>query len=125
MCLRKTSMSAVIRAIVISLITSASLMAQLPSEAQQYVPGRILVKFRDEVSTEKAREFLEKRGARSAHVIEELGVHVVEVSPFVSEKALAHAFQGQAEVEFADLDRIYAPSTIPNDPAFYSQPLTT
>jgi subtilase family protein/Big-like domain-containing protein/fervidolysin-like protein len=107
----------------ISLLAAGSFSA-LRQARQQYVPTRILVKFRDGVSGEKGRVVLQQLGAHSISTIPKLGVHVVEVSGSPGEKAIA-AFKRQAEVESAELDRVVRPSTItPNDPYFYNQPLS-
>ena len=85
-----------------------------------FIPGRILVKFKDGVSDGQGRGLLAGRNALSTNVIPQLGVHIVQLPPNANEQAEANAFKGMAEVEFAQLDQILAPSsTTPNDPDYY------
>lgn len=83
----------------------------------QYVPGRVLVKFRKDVVSDHARQVIAALGAREDRRIAGSGVHILELPLDVNEKAYANAFQGRPEVEFAELDKIVAPANlIPNDP---------
>src|SRR5712671_2609127 len=85
--------------------------------AEQFVPGRVLVKFHDNIVPAHARNIIAALGARDASEIPNLGVHILDLPYQANERAFVSAFRGQAEVEFAELDRIAAPSTItPNDP---------
>src|SRR6266853_971989 len=80
-----------------------------------FVPGRILVKFKDGVSDGQARGLLAGRGALSTDVIPQIGVHIVQLPPNANEQAEANAFKSLAEVEFAEVDRIYSPQgVVPN-----------
>jgi len=106
-------------AVLLSLITAGSTVAQAPSSGGRFVPGRILVKFRPEVTPDRVQNFLRSKAVQSRGVIANLGVHVLDLPPFVNEAALAQSFREQAEVEFADVDRVLSPSTTtPNDPLF-------
>src|SRR5439155_10909221 len=112
------TVSAILKMILISLSTAGFLLGQ-GSVEPQHVPGRVLVKFRSDVSEERGRAILERNGVKSHHLISEIGVYVVELPPFANEAAAARALREQGEVEFAELDRMVAPSTIsPNDPYF-------
>ncbi len=73
---------------------------------QQFVRGRILVKFKEGVSEERIRGLLAERGARSTRVIEQIGVHIVELPSGADEEAAVDAFRELDEVEFAEVDRI-------------------
>ena len=85
-----------------------------------FVPGRILVKFKDGVSDGQARGLLAGRGALSTDLIPGIGVHIVQLPPNANEQAEANAFKGLADVEFAEVDQILQPQSInPNDP-FYT-----
>ena len=85
----------------------------------QYVPGRLLVKFRSEIGSEHARQIIAALGTRDADEIPETGVHVLELPDSANEMAFQHAFRGRAEVEFAELDRLHpAQQIIPNDPLY-------
>ncbi|HEY6118733.1 MAG TPA: S8 family serine peptidase [Pyrinomonadaceae bacterium] len=88
----------------------------------QFVPGRVLVKFRSSVGLDHARQVIAGLGARDADTIPGLGVHILDL-PFQSdESAFVQAFRGSSEVEFAERDRIVEPADInPNDPFFTSE----
>src|SRR4029079_6391832 len=87
-----------------------------------FVPGRILVKFKDGVSDGEARGLLAGRNALSTNVIPGIGVHIVQLPPNANEQAEANAFKGLEDVEFAEVDQIVAPSSIiPNDPYYASE----
>ena len=89
----------------------------------QFVAGRVLVKFQSRVLPEHARQIIAGLGARDAAQIPELGVHILELPDQANESAFMHAFQGRPEIEFAELDHILPPAQqrIPNDP-FYNDP---
>src|SRR5258706_2317812 len=85
--------------------------------AEQFVPGRVLVKFHDNIVPAHARNIIAALGARDASEIPNLGVHILDLPYQANERAFVSAFRGQAEVEFAELDRIVEPAgVIPNDP---------
>ncbi len=84
---------------------------------EQFVPGRVLVKFRKEIASDHSRQVIAALGAREDRKIAGSGVHILELPLHVNEKAYANAFQGRPEVEFAELDKIVAPADVnPNDP---------
>jgi subtilisin family serine protease len=84
-----------------------------------FVPGRVLVGFRSEVRATEARARVEALGSRASEEISGIGVHVVQLPPGVDEEFFVKAFKAQPEVEFAELDRLYAPDEmIPNDPNY-------
>jgi subtilisin family serine protease len=91
--------------------------------AQQFVAGRVLVKFRSEVSPDHARQIIAALGVRDANEIAGTGVHILDLPYQASERAFVQAFQLRTEVEFAELDHILplAQQMIPNDP-FYANP---
>jgi len=81
-----------------------------------FVPGRILVKFKDGVSDGQARRVLAGRNALSTDVIPQIGVHIVQLPPNANEQAEANAFKGLKDVEFAEVDGYLQPQSIsPND----------
>src|SRR5437762_13708092 len=100
-----------------------ALWAQTDGVSQpSFVPGRILVKFKDGVEDGRARGLLAAQNALGTDVLSDIGVHIVQLPPNADEQAFANAFKGLDEVEFADVDRIVAPSSItPNDPLYYLQ----
>src|ERR1044071_3972067 len=87
--------------------------------AEQFVRGRVLVKFRDSIGRDHARQIIAALGARDADEIPNIGVHILDLPYQANEQAFVNAFRGRPEVEFAELDRILAPEEItPNDPGF-------
>jgi len=84
---------------------------------EKFVAGRVLVKFHDNTSPGYARNIIAAPGARDADEIPNIGVHILDLPYQANEKAFVSAFRAQAEVEFAELDRIVEPADItPNDP---------
>jgi subtilase family protein/Big-like domain-containing protein/fervidolysin-like protein len=119
---KKVSFGLLGSALLLTFFISRSLTAREPASSSS---ERILLKFKPTVSNEAAKAFLEHFGARSQRVIANTGVHVLELPPFANEAALIGTLRSEAEVEFAELDRMVRPSTItPNDPYFYNQPLS-
>ena len=86
-----------------------------------FVRGRVLVKFRDDIGTDHARQIIAALGARDADEIPNIGVHILDLPYQASELALAKAFRSRPEVEFAEVDRRLSPQQIlPNDPLYPS-----
>jgi subtilisin family serine protease len=88
-------------------------------EKDWFVPGRVLVKFRDNVGLDHARQIVAALGARDADELPGIGVMVLDLPDQADEKAFAHALSARGDVEFAELDQILKPADItPNDPWF-------
>ena len=88
-------------------------------EKDRFVPGRVLVKFRDSVGMDHARQIVAALGARDADELPGIGVMVLDLPDQADEKAFAHALSARGDVEFAELDQILKPADItPNDPWF-------
>ena len=88
-------------------------------EKGRFVPGRVLVKFRDNVGLDHARQIVAALGARDADELPGIGVMVLDLPDQADEKAFAHALSARGDVEFAELDQILKPADItPNDPWF-------
>jgi len=86
---------------------------------EPFVHGRILVKFHDNVVPAHARNMIAALGARDAEELPYIGVHVLELPDQADERAAAAAFASQAEVEFAETDRVLSPAGVtPNDPLY-------
>jgi thermitase len=89
--------------------------------ATEFVPGRLLVKFHDDILPDQARQIIDVLGARDADEIPNIGVHILDLPYQASESAFAHAFEARPEVEFAELDQIVEPAGVtPNDPWYAS-----
>ncbi len=92
------------------------------AQAPPYVRGRLLVKFREGVDSNKAHGVLAAFQAQEDGEIPGTGVKVLSLPPNASERALERAFRNRAEVEFAEVDRIVPPDGVtPNDPLYPSQ----
>jgi subtilisin family serine protease len=88
-----------------------------------YVAGRLLVKFKPGATENDKQKSLNEASARISGEIPQLDVKIIELPPNASETAQAKAFAGQPNVEFAELNRVYEPALIPNDP-WYADPLS-
>jgi thermitase len=87
----------------------------------QFVAGRVLVKFHDNVLPDHARQIIAALGARDVEEIPGIGVHILDLPYQASELALAKAFKSRSEVEFAEVDRLLRPQQVPpNDPLYPS-----
>ena len=110
---------ALLASIPITPVSSQTATTKTQQLKQQFVRGRLLVKFNSRTAPAHAREIIAALGARHANEIPGAGVHVVELPYQASETAFAKAFAARAEVEFAELDWLLTPQqTFPNDPLF-------
>src|SRR2546423_6906452 len=94
--------------------------AQSQNEMSQasapFVPGRVLVQFRPEITKSHGRRIIAQAGAQDAGEIPDIGVHIIELPLGTDEDFFAKAFQLRREVEFAELDRILpTEAMVPND----------
>jgi thermitase len=87
------------------------------SAYEQFVQGRVLVKFRRGVTPGQASRVIAEAGGRKTGEISRANVSIVELPEYASEEGFVHAFRSRREVEFAELDRILPPAEmIPDDP---------
>jgi len=90
-------------------------------EEEPFVPGRVLVKFRENVGLDHARQIVAALGVREDGVLPATGVLVLSLPEQADEAAFANALASRPDVEFAELDRIIKPAEVtPNDPWFGS-----
>lgn len=96
-----------------------------PSSPGSFVPGRVLVRFRDAIPPDQAKNLLASLQARSVGEISNTGVQIVQLPANASETAYRNVLQQRPEVQFAELDRIrvhqQTAQMIPNDPQFSSE----
>jgi subtilisin family serine protease len=86
-------------------------------QSGEFVPGRVLAKFRAGIMPDHARNIIAALGARDADEIPGIAVHILELPYQADEAGFAQAMAQRPEVEFAELDRIVQPAdVIPNDP---------
>jgi thermitase len=90
--------------------------------ATQFVRGRVLVKFRDHIAPDHARQIIAALGARDADEIPNLGIHILDLPFEADEGGFARAMAQRPEVEFAELDRVLSADELtPNDPWYVDQ----
>lgn len=95
---------------------------QVAPELDRFVPGRVLVGFRESISADQARNIVAALGARDVEEIAGHRVHVIDLPEEVDEKGFAQAIAHRPEVEFAEVDRLLQPEEIaPNDPWYVDQ----
>ena len=87
-----------------------------------FVPRRVLVQFRGEVSEEQVSGLVSASGGRELKKLSNTGVHVVEVPAGADEELFMNTLKARQDVSFAELDTILAPAEVtPNDPSYPSQ----
>src|SRR5262249_55507961 len=80
-----------------------------------YVPGRLLVKFKNDTDDSQEAEILEEENAQEEGSISGIDVKIVSLSVHASEQAALASFRNRPQVEFAELDCMLPPAAIPND----------
>lgn len=92
--------------------------AQVAGPAE-YVPGEILVKFKDGVSKEKKDKFIADNKLKEKKEIPEIGVKVLELPTKGNEKQFVANFKANSDIDLAELNHLDKPDLIPND-QYYS-----
>ncbi|MEW6126769.1 MAG: S8 family serine peptidase [Acidobacteriota bacterium] len=91
----------------------------------KYVPGRILVKFRETPSqmlSARAEGLMTAIGAFESSEIPNTGVRILQLQAGANEPALVDILRSQPDVEFAELDELLAPDAmVPNDPGYANE----
>jgi thermitase len=91
-------------------------------QSERFVPGRVLVKFRENILPDHARNIIAALGARDADELRGIGVHILDLPEQADEAGFAQAMAQRTEVEFAELDRIVLPDEItPDDPWYVDE----
>jgi len=85
-----------------------------------FAPGRLLVRFKDNVPEEKQTKMLKDWGFTVEKEIKQIKVKVVSV-PEQAEEALAKALSKNPNIDWAEVDGIVEPLFTPNDPWFADQ----
>lgn len=83
----------------------------------QFVPGKILVKFKDGTPRNIIEVETAKQNAKEERIIDKINVHVLTV-PTGSEARIAAAFSQNPLVEYAEQDGIATADMTVNDPSF-------
>jgi thermitase len=104
--------------VLFAFLLSTSIEVGFTQHRPDFVPGRVLVKFRPEVSPVQVQSIVAAAGARIAGQIPRIGVLVLQLPPNASEVAYARAFRQRRDVVFAELDHIIPLALTPNDPLY-------
>jgi thermitase len=104
--------------VLFAFLLSTSIEVGFTQHRPDFVPGRVLVKFRPEVSPVQVQSIVAAAGARIAGQIPRIGVLVLQLPPNASEVAYARAFRQRRDVIFAELDHIIPLALTPNDPLY-------
>lgn len=116
-------MKKVISLIAISvLITSIILLTPVSAQSNpdKFVPNRLLVKFNDDISKNKAHGILNHNNARVTDEISQIGVLVITVPDNAIDK-VEMALRNNPNVEYVERDSIFDSQATPNDPEFSKQ----
>lgn len=99
----------------------AMLAAALPAQAQDapFAKGRLLLKPAANVSADRIAQLLAQHGAKTIKVIQQINLHVVQLPPQASEKAVAALLANNPLVKFVELDSQLAHQQTAND-TYYS-----
>jgi serine protease len=102
-------------------LDSAALLAAA-TQHLTYLPGRVVVKFRDGVTvTQKANVLRTVQGARITSAPRLSGDDIVSIPTTTSPQDAADTFGAQADVEYAQPDFLRHVSSTPNDPDYSKQ----
>lgn len=88
---------------------------------EEFVKGRLLVKFKEGTSQAQADAVLKAHKGQSKGSIPGLNIQIVELPAQANERAEANLLKKRGEIEFAEPDYVYQSSLTPNDPQFGSQ----
>jgi thermitase len=99
---------------------AADLQATAPNG---FVAQRVLVKFKHGTRAEDSDRVLgHVLGARAIDEVPQIGVRIIELSADAGTVAQIHALRASPHVEYAEVDRIYAPADVtPNDYWYFGQ----
>src|SRR3972149_3796050 len=86
----------------------------------KYVPDRLLIKFKKDVSSTEKDKLLKENGASVLAEIKQIDVKLIKVPEQALERVQA-AFAKNAKVEYVEKDYIFEPLAIPNDPYYPNQ----
>lgn len=90
------------------------------ADPDQWVPGRILVQPKPGLADAELAKILKPHGGKSVGKIDAINVHIVQLPPTASEKAVAALLAKNPHLKFAELDMLAKPAGTANDPYFTS-----
>lgn len=100
--------------------SAGSMAAYGASDTPAWVPGRILVQPRPGLPEAALEKILKAHGGKSVERIEAIGVHIVQLPPNASEKAVAALLSKNKHLKFAEPDMLVKPDAAADDPYFGS-----
>ncbi|WP_310734668.1 S8 family serine peptidase [Azohydromonas caseinilytica] len=107
-------------ALLAGLACSAAAAPAAPGDSQDYAPGRVLIMPRAGLPAHALRALLKVHGAK-ARKVGQSELHIVDLPPGLSEKAVVNVLARNPHLKFAELDYRVAPSFATNDPYAGSQ----
>ena len=90
------------------------------AQAQDFVRGRVLVKFYDGATSTQKSQALQSVNARSSRPIGS-GISLVELPSISVESSVVAALSRNPKVQFAELDHVVQAESEPNDPWFVQE----
>lgn len=100
-------------------LAGGSMAAYGASDTPTWVPGQILVQPRPGLPEAALEKILKAHGGKSVERLEAINVHIVQLPPTASEKAVAALLSKNKHLKFAEPDMIVPPDST-NDP-YYSK----
>ena len=108
--------------LIVSVILAPLVLSEVYAQEkapEKYVPDRLLIKFKKDVSSAEKDKMLKENGASVLSEIKQIDVKLIKVPAQALEKVQA-AFAKNAKVEYVEKDYILEPAAIPNDPYYPS-----
>ena len=97
-----------------------AVLAAAPSASAEYVPGQVIVKFKEGTSSLEQASVLTRAGAvDTLYRVRGIGAKVVRVAG--DAKQVAARLQESSAVDYAEVDKILRATSTPNDPLFGEQ----
>lgn len=118
---KRFAAAACIGAFMLALAVASPASAQMTDTAERWVPGRLLVQPRPGLSDEEFAKILKVHGAKSVGRIPGINVHIVQLPPNASEKAVAAQLAHNPHIKFAERDMLLKPELTANDTYYFSE----
>jgi hypothetical protein len=99
---------------------AATAVAQQAPERYMFAQGRLLLQPRAGLPVAEIDKLIKEHGGRRARVLPRINVHVIELPAQANVRALAEALNRNPKLKFAEMDRVWQPGMVPNDPQYAS-----
>jgi len=113
--LASTALTALLLSLTLSGLTIAASPVHEQSTEGPWAKGRILVMPRAGLSATEFAKILGAHGGRPTRKLGNLDIHVIELPPNASEKAVAKLLSKHPHIKFAEPDQLVAPDLSAND----------